>query len=244
MSVRRVSKERWRQAQAWELQHWTRAERKYGWRRLLWPIARPLLKLFGSKRAEGDDWNFWWRDRFDGYSFLPLEIGDLIELGCGPYTNLRVISKDRVIHRAVCSDPLIHRYLRFRHSWIARAYRSGQILIDDHPAEDIPFGDGTFDVVVMINVLDHVYDMDRALGSATRLVKPGGYLLLGQDLTHEHDPDREHDEVGHPIKITREDVDGHLNDFNPVLRRDLSREEGRDPREHYATLIFAGRKRP
>jgi SAM-dependent methyltransferase len=242
MSVRRVSRERWREAQEWELRHWDRAERKYGWRRLVWPVARPLLKLVGSKRADGDDWNFWWRVRFDDYSFLPREIGDFIELGCGPYTNFRLISEGRVIHRAVCSDPLIHEYLRFRHSWVARAYRGHRVLIDDHAAEDSPFAPETFDVVVMINVLDHVYDADRALQTATRLVRPGGYLVLGQDLTQEDDPSRKHDEPGHPIRIKREDIDPHLEGFEPLLRRDLSREEGRDPDEHYATLIFAGRK--
>lgn len=243
VSARRVGADRWREAQEWELRHWERAERKHGWRRLVWPVARPLLTLIGSKRAGGDDWNFWWRDRFDGYSFLPPEINDLIELGCGPYTNVRLIREGRGIRRVVCSDPLIRRYLRFRHSWVARAHRAGAILIDDHAAEECPFGPSTFDVVVMINVLDHVYDADRALRNATLLVRPGGYLLLGQDLSDEEDPTRVHDEPGHPIRIKREDIDPHLEGFEPVLRRDLSREEGRNPEEHYATLIFAGTRR-
>ena len=46
-------------------------------------------------------------------------------------------------------------------------------------------------------------------------------------------------DVGHPIRLAREDVDRHLADLEVLLRKDLSREEGRDPRLHYATLIYA-----
>jgi hypothetical protein len=50
------------------------------------------------------------------------------------------------------------------------------------------------------------------------------------------------EDIGHPIRLAKEDVDRHLAGLDVILRKDLSREEGREPRLHYSTLIFAGSK--
>ena len=185
MSVRRVSIDRWREAQEWELGLWKEAQTRRGWHRLVVPVAQPILAAFGSDRGQGDDWNHWWADRFDDYSFLPKDLGDYIELGCGPFTNTRLITRGRTARRLICSDPLVRTYIHFKHRWLADAYREGLILIDDHPLEEIPYAPATFDVVVVINVLDHVYDFDLCMTNAVGLVRPGGYFVIGQDLANE-----------------------------------------------------------
>lgn len=240
MSVKKVSIDRWHEAQRWELGVWKGQQAKRGWRRFVWPIVRPFIARLDPKRGQGDDWNHWWAQRFDGYGFLPRAIGDYIELGCGPYTNTRLITQGRTVRRIVCSDPLIRSYIQFKHRWLAEAYRRGLVLIDDHPLEEIPFAPETFDVVVLINVLDHVYDFDLCMQKATELVRPGGYFLIGQELSREEGIESE--DVGHPIRVSREDVDAHLREFEPVLRKNLRREEGRNPSHHYSTLVFAGRR--
>jgi uncharacterized SAM-dependent methyltransferase len=93
----------------------------------------------------------------------------------------------------------------------------------------------------VINVLDHVYDFDLCMTNAVGLVRPGGYFVIGQDLANEDEAQVE--EVGHPIRVTAEDVEGHLGEFDSLLKKNLSREEGRYPDHHYSTLIFGGRKR-
>ncbi len=45
-------------------------------------------------------------------------------------------------------------------------------------AESLPFKDNSFDAVVFYAVLIHVFDVDRALAEAARIVKPGGRLYL------------------------------------------------------------------
>ncbi len=187
MSVKKVSVDRWLEAQRWELDLWQGAQAKHGWRRFVVPLARPIARALGSDRGQGDDWNHWWADRFDGYSILPDDIGDYIEVGCGPYTNTRLITQGRNVRRIVCSDPLIRSYIQFKHRWLADAYHRGLILIDDHPLEEIPFAPMTFDVVVLINVLDHVYDFDLCMRNATGLVRSGGYVVIGQDLSNEEE---------------------------------------------------------
>jgi SAM-dependent methyltransferase len=244
----RVSHERWQSAQDWELEYWQQAQKKGGWRRALWPLARRVFRVAGSERGAGDDWNQWWASHFHDYHFLPQDIGNFIELGCGPYTNARLIRRHRRIQRTICSDPLIWQYLEFKGRWLAEAYRSKKIIVDDNPIESCPFRPDTFDVVVMINVLDHVRDADTCLAVATGLVRPGGYLVLGQDLTDESDLDYlATDEgrpitLGHPIRLSLEDLETHLHHFEPVHRRVLAREEGRAPEAHYATLVYAGRR--
>jgi SAM-dependent methyltransferase len=241
-SVRRVSTDRWQEAQRWERSLWVNGQRKRGWKRVAWPVAAPVLRAIGWKRAWGDDWNHWWAERFDDYVFLPDELDDVIELGCGPYTNTRLVLRRRAAQRVVCSDPLVRTYATFRGRWLADASEAGHIELDDHPIEELPFAASSFDLVVMINVLDHVRDADLCLRTAVSLVRPGGYLLLGQDLSDAADVAHHPYDVGHPIRLRREDVDRHLEPLTPVLRKDLSREEGREPRLHYSTLVFAGRR--
>lgn len=241
-SVRSVSAERWREAQEWELALWREGQRKRGWKRIVWPVVAPVLRALNWHRARGDDWNIWWKQRFDDYRFLPTHLGDCIELGCGPYTNMRLILEGREAGRVVCSDPLARSYITFRGRWLAEAHAAGTVEIDDHPIEDAPFEPASFDLVVMINVLDHVRDADLCMETAIQLVRPGGYFLFAQDLSDEGDIARHPYDVGHPIRLRREDLDPYLQPLTTVWRKDLSREEGRDPRLHYATLVYAGTK--
>jgi SAM-dependent methyltransferase len=240
-SVRSVSRERWLEAQSWERELWESSAQRKGWRRAAWPVLKPVLRAVGWKRAWGDDWNHWWAERFDHYSFLPDDLGDYIEVGCGPYTNSRLIMPGRTARRVVCSDPLADTYLQLTDRWLSMAHRKGLIEVDNHPIEDLPFAPGSFDVVVMNNVLDHVRDADLCLERSLGLLRPGGIFVFGQDLSNDDDVAFHPHDVGHPIRLAREDVDRHLADLDVLLRKDLSREEGRDPRLHYATLIFAGR---
>src|SRR5919202_1432791 len=96
-----VDEERWQRAQQWELAFWRREQQRTGWRRVAYAVLRPLLVAIESRRATGDDWNLWWSRQFDDYQFLPSQLGDYIELGCGPYTNTRVILKGRAGSRIV-----------------------------------------------------------------------------------------------------------------------------------------------
>jgi SAM-dependent methyltransferase len=242
MSVRSVSRERWLEAQAGERELWVMSQRRRGWRRVAWPVVRPVMRAARWHRAWGDDWNHWWADQFEDYAFLPADLGDYIEVGCGPYTNTRVILSRRTARRVVCSDPLVETYLSFRDRWLAAAHRAGRVETDAHAIEELPFEAESFDTLVMINVLDHVQHADRCLEVVTELVRPGGTLILGQDLSNADDVRRHPEDVWHPIRLALEDVERHLGDFEPILRKNLGRNAGRDPRLHYGTLVYAGIK--
>lgn len=239
----KITQERWSQAQKWELSLWEATERKRGWKSPVWKIVRPFYGLFGLPGGRRDDYNYWWQKQFDGYGFLADSIDHYIELGCGPYTNTRLILKGRSTRYVVCSDPLIRNYIKYRGTWLYNAYRKGHIQLDPHPAEETPYRDELFDVVVMINVLDHVRDPGRCLENATRITRKGGFFLIGQELTNKEDLSKFPYDLGHPIRLDYEDLAPYLAAFTPVCNKLLSREEGRNPDAHYATLVFAGKRR-
>lgn len=45
-------------------------------------------------------------------------------------------------------------------------------------AEEVPFDDDEFDLVYCCDVLEHVSDVDRSVGEAARVLRPGGYYLF------------------------------------------------------------------
>ncbi len=240
----RVTHERWQVAQQWEQQYWLReqgARRRFG-KQYVW---RLLARLGLVERYRGDDHNHWWASQFNEYGFLPSAVGNAIEVGCGPYTNLRLIRRVCQPAHMFLSDPLIRTYVRFPLTMVREMYRNSSCYLDDHPLEDLPFRDGFFDLAVMINVLDHVRDATECMRTLHRILKPGGYVLIGQDLSDEADV-QEHPEIlntGHPIKLDEAWFRPFLGEYTPIVDKVLSREQGRNPKWYYATLIFAGQKK-
>jgi ubiquinone/menaquinone biosynthesis C-methylase UbiE len=53
-------------------------------------------------------------------------------------------------------------------------------------AQALPYSDDSFDAVVLITVLGEIPDQDRALGEVTRVLKPGGRLIVGEMFVDPH----------------------------------------------------------
>lgn len=241
-SIMKVSKDRWEGAQEWELKIWRREENFF-----VKTFKRTLRLLGRNVTLAGDDWNHWWQHQFEQYQFIPQQLENVIELGCGPYTNVRLIRNGRQIKHLVCSDPLANDYLQLKQCWLSQEHRKGMIMVDSHPAEATPFASDYFDLVVMINVLDHVQDAVNALENAVSLVKSGGILVFGQDLTNAQDIERidsvSGEDVGHPIRLHHDDLYPFFSGkFVPLVEKVLPRGDGRAPQTHYGTLIYAGKR--
>jgi SAM-dependent methyltransferase len=241
----RVTHERWHAAQAWEQAHWVNTQRmraKY-FKNYIW---RALTALGLVSKYRGDDWNLWWKKAFDDYQFVPAVVPNALEVGCGPYTNVRLLLDRCRFEHLYLSDPLIRTYVKFKLTFVAEMYRQAGCVLDDHPLEELPFASDYFDLVVMINVLDHVQDAHKCMENLVRVTKPGGILIVGQDLSNEQDVDAMKDDlgaVGHPIKLDHQWFEPYLGKgFTPIINRVLAREQGRAPAYHYGDFIFAGRK--
>lgn len=240
-----VSRERWQVAQAWERDHWLRNEKqlaRYG-KNYVWR----LLSFAGLvEKSRGNDRNDWWEREFDHYHFLPSRVENALEVGCGPYTNMRKIQKVCSPKHVFLSDPLIRTYLQFKMNFVSEMFLSGRCYIDDHPLEELPFAAEYFDVVVMINVLDHVCDANLCMKRLLAVVRQGGVAIIGQDLTNQDDAARHPEglQIGHPITLDQSWLESRLTgQFDTILSRVLPRERGWAPEWHYGTFLFAGRKR-
>jgi SAM-dependent methyltransferase/uncharacterized protein YbaR (Trm112 family) len=61
---------------------------------------------------------------------------------------------------------------------VARANLPGEALTVEADAEDLPFEPGTFDLVMLIGILHHLPNPERALGSVSGYARPGGLVRL------------------------------------------------------------------
>lgn len=107
--VVRVPLERWKIAQYAEKNHWMKR---------------------GIKSIE--DRNFHHEIRFDNYKCLSgFKFSKAIELGCGPFTNLRIIGRKVEIEKCTLLDPLINDYLSHPNC----TYVNNKLLLAKHLSE-------------------------------------------------------------------------------------------------------------
>src|SRR5438046_7117366 len=95
-----VSEARWSDAQQFERDCWADSNRRNGLlklgKRLLLAAMHPARLVRIARYGDwycGDDWNFWWLDAFEEYRALPRRVARALEVGSGPYSNLRLIRR-------------------------------------------------------------------------------------------------------------------------------------------------------
>lgn len=225
--IAQVPKQRWALAQRYERRTWMEA----------------------SAHADSDR-NDEHAAHFGGYEALRgRRFRRAIELGCGPFTNLRTIAQVCRIDQCTLLDPLLQDYLGHRNC----AYRSGVLQMGPsalaqalqrnrltrgfrrvvrsvrpqalvvgveieqtlaQPIEEMP-DCGKFDLVVMINVIEHCFDVQRIFQAIRRLCAPGA-LFVFHDRLYETE-EIEHDaavrfDAGHPLRVDKEVVLAFLRD--------------------------------
>lgn len=223
--IHTVSKDRWAEAQNGEYVYWR------------------------DQGVDGDDWNDWWRQQFDGYSAISIPLAtSILEVGCGPFArNLRwfLDAKAKLggrFTRVAVEDPLLFRYAA-EGKFVGKIIDAGA-RASNEPLEAMDLGE-TYDIVLCINVLDHVMDAQRCIANAIRHTSIGGHVVIGQDLTEAEDlvmcPESYLDEK-HPIKLSLDFMNTQLSGLANQWKKVLPRGEGRNPKAHAATLLFVGTK--
>lgn len=56
--------------------------------------------------------------------------------------------------------------------------KHGNVHLEARPAEDLGFGDESFDVVLSFDLFEHIEEIDRHVAEVRRLLRPGGYYLF------------------------------------------------------------------
>jgi glycosyltransferase involved in cell wall biosynthesis/SAM-dependent methyltransferase len=155
-----VSDRRWTLAQRHERAYWESIRRDgyLGLTTAEFQAWHPIVQL----------WNLLYLDHtFDWYLDKTV-----VEIGCGPFG---VISGLRA-SRKIGIDPLLPVY---RDLWDLEAHNC-EYLADQGERTSLP--DGTADVVICLNVLDHVQSPAAVLQEIRRILKDDGELFLSLDL--------------------------------------------------------------
>jgi len=191
--VVKVSKDRWKTSQLYE---------KHSW----------MTKGLNLK----DDRNLEHQERFDDYrGLLNRKFEKVIELGCGPFTNMRLIlPRIERPHKITLLDPLIKDYLGHPNCPYKDAELCG-VPVDAIPStieEFVP--PEQYDLVVLINVLEHCFDISRVFDVVVSCLKPSGILVLAENMFTRKDLKafvNNKFDAGHPIRVAEDFVEDFVS---------------------------------
>ena len=121
-------------------------------------------------RVEEKHW--WWAGRRKLLQLLLTDVkaGSILDIGCGTGQTMTFLRKIFPKSHLVGVDPAAAavRYAKSRgHKEVIRS-----------TAEKLPFPSGSFDVVLFLDVLEHIPHDDQALSEAYRVLKPGGTVII------------------------------------------------------------------
>jgi ubiquinone/menaquinone biosynthesis C-methylase UbiE len=96
--------------------------------------------------------------------------GAVLDLGCGDARLTLYVRADRVVGADVSRVALDRA---------RRRMSDGDIeLVELTPGAVMPFQDGTFDLVLLAETLEHVVDAQTLLSEARRVLRPGGEIAV------------------------------------------------------------------
>lgn len=102
--------------------------------------------------------------------FKPFVKGRLLDFGCGSGQFLNMISRycDSSCGIDIVRAPIEEARISYPHLEFSLLNGDGMTS----------FQDNSFDTVCMIDVLEHILDMESVLEEINRILKPGGHLLI------------------------------------------------------------------
>lgn len=225
--ILKVPLERWKIAQAFERRGWMQE----------W---RGATEADNTKHAEN----------FNGYAALCGQQFDrAIELGCGPFTNLWVmlhlekVANPPMVRHVELLDPLIREYQKLPNCRFTELKD-----VHDCAIEEMPIPAEKFDLVVMINVLEHCFDAERVLQKVLDISAPGAVFVFAEHIYDSDEirrvvPDRYY-EAGHPLMAPYD----RLGDFTSQHFEQMFVDFIDGPKvqvescPHWGSFYFIGRK--
>ena len=128
----------------------------------------------------------------------------MLDIGCGIGTYVRKLGELSTRVYGIDIDP-------------ARVHRSESGALAAAVSERLPFADGSFDVVLLNEVIEHVQDDAATLREACRVVRPGGHVVV-------YAPNRLYPFETHGVYLGKRYVFGNIpfvNYLPDILRRRL-----------------------
>lgn len=145
-------------------------------------------------------------------------------LGQQPHTWVRFNARGRVLDIG-CADRWIEAVLPPGCTYTGLDYpATGRDLYNASPtvyanAARLPFIDASFDTVAMLEVLEHLEHPQQALSEASRVLRPGGRLLLTMPFLYPmHDEPHDYQRyTTHGLNREMEAAGLHVESLNPTL---------------------------
>lgn len=198
-----------------------------------------------QRTLDGNDRNDTHKENFDQYKALDnLPVATYLEIGCGPFTNSRFILP--LLPQALqvdLLDPLIGEHLRHAHCAYADKTLCGRkVVCHSRTAEEMEFKDGSYDMVVMINVLEHCFDADAVMSNIHRVLRPGGTFVFGEAAVaqgYAAEITKRLYDAGHPLRTSEEYIREALSTYAPLYHKTLSGEYDQEWRKD---IYFIGEK--
>ena len=99
-----------------------------------------------------------------------LQPGDrILEIGCGIGTVIAELTRQGYDAMGTDISRVAIEYGRAKY---------GNIRLEVQPAEELPYADATFDVVLSFDLFEHIARIDRHVGEVHRVLKPRGHYLF------------------------------------------------------------------
>lgn len=218
--IHKVPKDRWIKAQKYEKKTW--------------------MNNFGAK----DDRNYEHLNRFENMQSLKnlkLENTSVIELGCGPFTNLRLLTNVLTPKKITLLDPLISDYLNHPNC----TYKTGKlndisVTTIKSPIENFETSE-KFDVVIMINVIEHCFDVDSIFTKIKSILNKDGVFIFSDVYFRDvHTLASNIYDAGHPLRLSEEKLNSFLEEFDVIFDK---RFQGLYFQEWRNDVYFIGKKK-
>src|SRR5512135_3105073 len=158
-----------------------------------------------------EDRNSWWKKNFNNYEDIKgIPVQSLLEVGCGPFaqnTQYVLNALNQKPSKIFLNDPLLNEYINLNKP-VCRINKELNVGIYPYPFEECKIT--PVDMIICINVLDHVFNMPRCLEAIYNGLNPGGILIFGNELTSEENfkntPIDDPNAMLHPIRFDYPDV--------------------------------------
>lgn len=219
--VHKVDETRWEMAQSYERKTW----------------------MVDNLNAS-DDRNYEHLIRFDNYNSINHLLGkktSIIELGCGPFTNLRFILPKLNVNTITLVDPLIDDYISHPNCYYkTKKINNIDVTTINSPIEKLNINE-EYDIVLMINVLEHCYDIDIIFKQIDKILKKDGVFIFSDVYFNDvENLIKNQYDAGHPLRLSTHKLSNILDNFSPIYDDRLT---GLYSQEWRNDIYFIGTKK-
>lgn len=113
--------------------------------------------------------------------------GHFLDVGTGP-AQIPILLAQRCPEIRITAIDLSKEMLNIAKRHIAAAALTARITLEHVDAKALPYPDNTFDGLISNSIVHHIHDSLRALQEMSRVVKPGGLVLI-RDLVRPETPE-------------------------------------------------------